>query len=303
MPVAPLAHKVVANLVGILEQRRPGLLSSFPAIASESQSKHELPVASGEIDFSGERDVAVLRAIVVPCQTEMLREILPTVRVSDEADRSGQPGMRTSESQRDVVPASEQHGVALVVTGPASIAKAPIRDVRCEQRVTTIVRELALPRFELDSLQNHVAVRIAENLFVDSVTPIEARVGELIDGNTGFDGSVFKTAVPFFFGEVAMAVGENQAKIARARLVDAREIHFVQNSVTVRVPDARMWIERCADAGLGARSPTRRNSWPSRRKAIIRVGQDSASSAQEFARRLYGRCDETPAFHEKFTNL
>ena len=68
-----------------------------------------------------------------------------------------------------------------------------------------------------------------------------------------------------FLREERVAVGDDQAEIARAGLVDAGKINLVENSVAEREPDAAVQIERCAHAGLGARSPARFDSRPARR--------------------------------------
>ena len=93
--------------------------------------------------------------------------------------------------------------MSLVVAHPARVAESPVREMRREQRVAAIVREFALQRLETDSLQDDVAIRIAENFFVDPVAAVKAGVGELEDRDARLEGNILKGAVALFFGEVA----------------------------------------------------------------------------------------------------
>lgn len=130
-----------------------------------------------------------------------------------------------------MVPAREQHGVTLVVAHPSGVSKSPVGNVGREQRVTAIVRHVAEQWFETDSLQNDVAVGIAENFLTDAIASVKAGVGEVVDGNSGFEGNIFETAVAFFFGEVVSSVGDDQSEIARARLIDTGKIDFIEDAM------------------------------------------------------------------------
>ena len=159
--------------------------------------------------------------------------------------------------------------MSLVVAGPARVAKSPVCDMGCQQRVATVVLKFAPQRLELDSLQDHVAIGIAENFFANPVTAVKARIGELEDGNTRFERDVLKGAVALFFREVAAPIRDDQSQIASAGLIDARKVDLVQDSVAERVPDTAMRVESCANARLGAGCPARRNSRPARRVAVV----------------------------------
>jgi hypothetical protein len=43
-------------------------------------------------------------------------------------------------------------------------------------------------------------------------------------------------------GEVAIAIRHNEAHVTGARLIDSREVNFVQNAMTEREPNAAMLV-------------------------------------------------------------
>ena len=71
-----------------------------------------------------------------------------------------------------------------------------------------------------------------------------------------------EVAVALLLGEEAIAVGDDQAEVARARLIDARIVDLVQDAVAEREPDAADRRQRGADAALRAGGPARRYAWP-----------------------------------------
>src|SRR5258705_5172821 len=108
---------------------------------------------------------------------------------------------------------------------------------------------------------------------MDAIAAVKAGVGEVVDGNSGFEGNIYETAVAFFFGEVVSSVSDDQSEIAGARLINAGKIDFIEDAMADGVPDATMWVQRCADAGFRAGSPARRDARPARSVAVVRVCQ------------------------------
>ena len=96
LPVPPVRDIVLPEFLVGLEQTRTYLLSGLGPDLPETESQDELSPTSLEVNLSGERDVPVLRPGVVPGHLVMLRQILPPVRVSDEAHRDLLPGRRTA---------------------------------------------------------------------------------------------------------------------------------------------------------------------------------------------------------------
>jgi hypothetical protein len=68
--------------------------------------------------------------------------------------------------------------------------------------------------------------------------------------------------VALLFGEESTAISDDQAEVASAGLIDAREIDLIENAVTEREPNPAMEVEGSANPGFGARSPARFDSGP-----------------------------------------
>ena len=99
LPILPMPDVVLAQFVVGLEQTGARLLSGFGPDAAEAERQGELAVAGRQVDLAGERDVSVFRAGVVPGHLVMLREVLPSVGESGEADRHLPPGSRAGKGQ------------------------------------------------------------------------------------------------------------------------------------------------------------------------------------------------------------
>ena len=95
-----------------------------------------------------------------------------------------------------------------------------------------VVTQISLHRMKANPLQNNIAIRVGENLFLNAVPAIQRSVHQFVGGNSRLNGQVFETAVALFLGEEAAAVGHDQAQIARAGLVYSRIIDFIQNAMT-----------------------------------------------------------------------
>src|SRR5579859_2950839 len=114
----------------------------------------------------------------------------------------------------------------------------------------------------MDLLHNDVGALVGQDVFVDTEAPADVGVGELEGGDAVFETVQNGRAIALFFGEEAVAVGDDEAEVAGAGLVDARIVDFVQDAVAEGEPDAADRGKRGADAGLGAGGPAWRNAWP-----------------------------------------
>ena len=65
-----------------------------------------------------------------------------------------------------------------------------------------------------------------------------------------------------FFREERAAIGDNETEVARACLIDAGKVDFIQNSVAEGEPNPAVQIEGGADARFCARGPARFDSRP-----------------------------------------
>jgi hypothetical protein len=99
--------------------------------------------------------------------------------------------------------------MTFVVTDPPGVAITAIGEMRSEQDIAAIVRDFSLQGLESDSLQNDIAVRIAEDLLLNLITPIETCVDKVEDRNAALQSCVLKSAMPFLFGKITVTVGDD----------------------------------------------------------------------------------------------
>src|SRR5579862_7432887 len=158
----------------------------------------------------------------------------------------------------------EQHGNALVVADPSSVAVAAIRQMRRKHDVQVVVGQHPLHGLKPDFLQYHVAVWVGQDFFVNAIASAVGCIGQFKRGDSGFDRMVFKSAVTLLFGEKIAAVGNNESHVASASLIDAGKVDFIEDAVAYCEPHFAVLVKSCTDATLGARRPSRRNAGPTR---------------------------------------
>lgn len=142
---------------------------------TEAQGDDEFVAASSKIDLGTKCDIAAARRIVKPGQLEMLRQILPTIRAADEADRAGAPRHRASERESIAAAAREQHVVPFIGAEPGVVIGAAIDEMRRQQREQAIVAR-TVERVEDDTLQHDVAVRVRNDRLRDPIAAIGSDV-------------------------------------------------------------------------------------------------------------------------------
>jgi hypothetical protein len=143
-------------------------------------------------------------------------EVLPAVGASHEADRPADPWRRAGDCQRMAVALDEHHGGALVVANPGGIAAAPVAQVGSQQHIEAIITETSFEGREADPLQHHVAPGAGHDLFLDSVSPKPACIGEPIARHAGDQGGDFASGVALLLGEERSAVRHDESQIPRA---------------------------------------------------------------------------------------
>ena len=92
VPVLPVKDVMAADRVVRGEQGREYLLAGLGPDASETEREDELTTAGRQIDFCGECDIAVFRAVILPGHLEIPRQVLPAIGVACITDRMTNPG-------------------------------------------------------------------------------------------------------------------------------------------------------------------------------------------------------------------
>src|SRR6202043_824416 len=97
------------------EQGREGLLPGFRPDSAEAECEDALAVAGGQVDFSGQRDVSVFRAVVLPGHMEMLRQVLPAIRCAGKSDGTLRQRRGTGQGERAGVALGKKNRRSLVI--------------------------------------------------------------------------------------------------------------------------------------------------------------------------------------------
>ena len=95
----------------------------------------------------------------------------------------------------------------------------------------------------------------------------------------------------FLFGKEFTTVGDDQAKVAGAGLIDSRIIDLVQDAVTERKPNLAVEVQSGAYASLSARSPTGGDPGPAGGVANFITHEALSLTFKQFARRFRSALD------------
>ena len=121
----------------------------------------------------------------------------------------------------------KKHRRALILARPAGVAISEISQVRGQQRIQAVVAEISLERHETNFLQHHVSPGIGQHFLFDPVPALHTGIGQFIGWHSRLDRQVAEGTMAFLFGEELTTVGDNQAEVAGAGLVDTGEIDFI----------------------------------------------------------------------------
>jgi hypothetical protein len=90
----------------------------------------------------------------------------------------------------------------------------------------------------------------------------------------------------FLFSKVLTTVGDDQAEVADAGLIDSWIINLIEDAVTEREPNLAVEIQCGAYACLGARSPAGGDPGPARRVTNFITHEALSLTFKQFARRF-----------------
>src|SRR5262249_8524715 len=229
LPSAPALAIQPARRIEPALQARQCAVPRFLRPAAEAEGDEGPAIVGCEIDLAAERNVAVLGTPVALVELPVAGQQLPSVRGADIADRTRDPRRGGRERERDaLLPAGEQHGDFLVVADPAGILGPCVQEMRCDQDIQAIIRDLAAQRFEADLLQQALPQRIRHDPLFDPITSVASRVDEAEGRDALLDHVDLRVGVALLLGEIPVAIGDEETEIARTGDVDARKIDFVE---------------------------------------------------------------------------
>src|SRR5262249_23687405 len=180
--------------------------------------------------------IAVFGEVVGPCERIMPRKVLPSIGGADETDRPRAPRRRAAERQRIAASRGEEHLAPLMVGEPSGVVRTAIYEVRREEGVEAVVASLAALGLEAYMLENDIAARIGKHELFDDIAAVARHVAQREGGHAIIHRPDRTRGVTLLFREIAAAVGDDEAEIARAGIVDTGIVDLVENAVAQREP-------------------------------------------------------------------
>ena len=213
-----------------------------------------------EIDLADDGDVAVLRAIELPIEPEVVAQVLPAVARADESAGCLQEIGIDAERETGAIFPRDQDLLARRAVAARGVAPSAAVEMRREQHVDLqSVRPL---RFAFDARVNQHArpVRVGDDLLDDAIAPLRVARHDAITERVAADAVDLASQITLLLVKEAFSIGDQELQVPDLRMVDRGVIDFVQDAVREREPDAARIRVRGADPFLRARGPARRNA-------------------------------------------
>ena len=209
-----------------------------------------------QIDFAGQRDVAVLSGLKFPVHFEIVHQVLPTVAETDVTDRSPRETAAACHEQVHVLALGvEQFVIADFRTRPG-VAGTKTAEVRRQQGVKP---QPAAQRFvqylEFCLHEQDRPVRIGEHMFHHTISGTWLRIRQAIEETIALRVFDRVIEIAFFLVAKGFAVTNEELKVAGVGFIDVRIINLVHDAVTQRKPHAATRVIRGAHAFFRARRP------------------------------------------------
>jgi hypothetical protein len=108
-------------------------------VAAEGEREEKFAAAALQVDFAGQRDRAMVGAIVNACQAPVFFQIAQPIRCPNKADGSPQPGGGCRQRADGVflLPAQQRH--AFEFSQVRAVIFAAVAQVRLQMRVQVII--------------------------------------------------------------------------------------------------------------------------------------------------------------------
>src|ERR1700730_4833367 len=161
----------------------------------------------------------------------MPRKVLPSIGGADEPDRPTAPRRGAAERQRIGASRGEEHLAPLMVGQPSGVVPATIHEVRRKEGVEAVIADRAALGLEAYTLKNDIAARIGKHKLFDDIATVARCVAQHEGGNAVVHRPDRARGVTLLFREIAAAVGDDEAEIARAGIVDAGKLDLIKNAV------------------------------------------------------------------------
>jgi len=108
-------------------------------------------------------------------------------------------------------------------------------------------------------------MRIGQHVLDELIAPVSFRISKAVQHTVAFRVFNQVVQVALLLVAKALAIRDEELKVACVRLIDVRIVDLIDNAMTQCEPETTAGMISRPDALLGARSPARRNSRRSER--------------------------------------
>ena len=193
-------------------------MAGFGWIRAKAQNQYKLAAARGQIHLSCEGDITVLGTLIRFRQLFVAVQLLPAIGDAHESRRHVEPLCRARQARAD--PAAGRKASIPLSKAPFQALLCPlVRPGGAPKRIQAIIREIALKRNEARVLNDDVMARMGVNNLFNAVASIFAGVRQPISRHAVRQIGGFVTSMKLLLGKKILAIGNNQAEIARARQI------------------------------------------------------------------------------------
>src|SRR5437879_9384130 len=135
----PSIYKRHLDLIEVLQQGIPGLLSRLVRRSSESDSCYTLAIIARQVEFCGQSNVSVRRCGIFPCHLLVGTDILPTIADTNVSTAHLPERDRTSKGEGDSFSLRKKHRWTRVVAEPSVVSVSTVSNVWSEQGIDAVI--------------------------------------------------------------------------------------------------------------------------------------------------------------------
>src|ERR1700737_4036765 len=230
---------------------------------SEGQGDGEFKPAA-EINFGGERDVALQRMVILPVHLVVVGQVLPSIVDPDVT--AGTFGERNGGGygQPGAVLVRGENWTVGDMVDLAVVAPAPNLQLGGAQCIDLQFFQDALFALAGALGQNRSLMGIADDFLDDAIPAFGIRASDFETQGAAVEALGVGVEIRALVMEESFAVGDEKLEIAQLGTIDRGIVNLVQDAAGEGVPDPAGRRISGADGFFGAARPAGLHSWSSR---------------------------------------
>ena len=203
---------------------------------AEADGQGELALPPFRSNLAHYGDVAAGGRAELPIHAEVVHQVAPAVAGAHKAAAHARETATGGHGQSPLVLPGQQDLFAGNVRRARRVAGAAVVQMRRQQRIHLEPGQQIGVAFELDVLQNHAVVRVADDLLGQRVAAIGIAVDVANPKSFRIDVFELRLQVALLLVEEGLAVGDQKLHVADLGAVDGGVVDLVQDSMRAGEP-------------------------------------------------------------------